>query len=259
MVTPAQCPLAGGEEPERTLAHVRELVGHDRVQPVLVEGELDEAALGRLEVERLGAALAVVGPQEVGALLVDGVEDRADDVERRVLRSARVEHPGPERSSTPPRWGVGVLVDVAVEDHGVPVVGLHLAEVAGLAVGAEVVLGLHEDELVVDRGQVGRVDDDGAEHAVADVVQRRRRAAVVHEDPGVLGLELVHERLARGDGAHLVVPGHPAGVEVDRVADLALVGERDGEDVADLAAQDRAGHLARRRSTPPGSRRERPR
>ncbi len=59
---------------------------------------------------------------------------------------------------------------------------------------------------------------------------------MVHPDPGVLGLELIHQALAGVDGAHLVVPRHFAGVEVDRVAELTVVDERDGEDVADLAA-----------------------
>ena len=132
-----------------------------------------------------------------------------------------------------------------LKTHGVVLLGLHLDQVAGLPLRSEVVLGLDEDELVVDNGKIGRVDDDGAEHAVADVVQRRRRAAVVHPDPGVLGLELVDEGLARLDRAHLVVPRHLAGVEVDRVAELTVVDERDGEEVADLAAQHRARALCR--------------
>jgi hypothetical protein len=64
---------------------------------------------------------------------------------------------------------------------------------------------------------------------------------VVHEDPGVLGFELVDERLARGDGPHLVVPRHLGGVEVDGVPELALVDQCDREEVPDLAPQDRPG------------------
>ena len=51
------------------------------------------------------------------------------------------------------------------------------------------------------------LDDDHAEHAVGDVVQRRGGAAVVHPDAGVLGLVLVELLLARVDRGHLVVPG----------------------------------------------------
>src|SRR3546814_15546811 len=41
------------EDPHGALAHVGELVGHHQVQARLVEGELDEAALCRLQVEDL--------------------------------------------------------------------------------------------------------------------------------------------------------------------------------------------------------------
>jgi hypothetical protein len=75
-------------------------------------------------------------------------------------------------------------------------------------------------------------------------MERRVGAAVVHERPGVFGLELVDEGLAWLDGAHLVVPGDLAGVEVDGVADRPVVDQGDDEDVADLAAQGRAGHGA---------------
>ena len=120
---------------------------------------------------------------------------------------------------------------------------LILRQVAGLALRAEVVLALHEGELVVDGRQAALgLDDDAAVHAVADVVQRRRRAAVVHEDPGVRGGELVDLRLAGVDGAHLVVPRDLAGVEVDRVAELAVVDQLDVELVTDLAPQDRTAH-----------------
>ncbi len=37
--------LTGLEQPERTLADVRELVGHDRVEARFIEGELDESTL----------------------------------------------------------------------------------------------------------------------------------------------------------------------------------------------------------------------
>jgi hypothetical protein len=82
---------------------------------------------------------------------------------------------------------------LAVEHDQVPLVVLHLGEVARLTVGTEVPLALDEDVLVVDLGQVRGIDDDRTEHAVADVVQCRGGTAVVHEDPGVLGAELVDE------------------------------------------------------------------
>jgi len=46
---------------------------------------------------------------------------------------------------------------------------------------------------------------------------------VVHERPGVAGLELVDEVLAGLDRAHLVVPGDLAGMQVDRVVDGPVV------------------------------------
>lgn len=75
-------------------------------------------------------------------------------------------------------------------------------------------------------------------------MERRVGAVVVHEGTGVLGLELVDERFARLDCAHLVVPGDLAGVEVDGVADRPVVDQREGEEVADLAAQGGARHGA---------------
>ena len=66
--------------------------------------------------------------------------------------------------------------------------------------------------------EVRRVDDDRPIHAVADVMQRRCGAAVIHEDAGVLGFELVVDQFTGHDRAHLIVPSHATGVEVERVA-----------------------------------------
>src|SRR5829696_9342117 len=87
--------VAGLEQPEGALGDVGELVGDDRVQPRLVKAELDEAALGRLQVEHLRTALPEPWLQEVLPLLVGGVEDGPDDVEGAVLRRSRVQHPDP--------------------------------------------------------------------------------------------------------------------------------------------------------------------
>jgi hypothetical protein len=61
--------LARLEQPERILADVGELVGHDRIGAGFVEGELYEPALRWLQVEGLRAALSPVGLQEDRALL----------------------------------------------------------------------------------------------------------------------------------------------------------------------------------------------
>ncbi len=112
-----------------------------------------------------------------------------------------------------------------------------------LALRAEVPLALDERELLVDgRQPLLRLDDDHAVHAVGDVVQGRRGAAVVHPDAGVVGGPLVELLLAGVDRGHLVVPGDLAGMEVDRVREL--VGRRvlqvDADRVADLDPDDRA-------------------
>ncbi len=99
---------------------------------------------------------------------------------------------------------------------------------------------------MVDRGQAALgLDDDHPEHAVRDVVQRRRGAAVVHVDACVLGLVLVDELLARVDRPHLVVPRDHARVEVDRVRHAVRLGvlQRDADGVPDLDAHDGAGNL----------------
>ena len=53
--------VAGLEQAEGALGDIGEPVGHDRVQAWLVEGELDEAALGGLQVKDLGAAVSRPG------------------------------------------------------------------------------------------------------------------------------------------------------------------------------------------------------
>ena len=58
-----QVDLTGLEQAEGALAHVGELVGDDRVQPGLGQAELDEAALGGLQGERLGATVVAAGTQ----------------------------------------------------------------------------------------------------------------------------------------------------------------------------------------------------
>ena len=69
------------EVPERALVCVSELVGQERIKALVLEGELHEPALGRCEIEGLGAAAGRVGPELIVAFAVDGVEDRTDDVE----------------------------------------------------------------------------------------------------------------------------------------------------------------------------------
>src|SRR3954469_21062042 len=75
------------------LPDIGELVVHHRVLAGLIERELDEAALCGLEVGRLRTAPGAVRRQLVVAFLVDGVEDRADDVEGGVLVGAGIDHP----------------------------------------------------------------------------------------------------------------------------------------------------------------------
>ena len=120
--------------------------------------------------------------------------------------------------------------------------GRRLVEVRDVALRAEVPLALDEGELLVDlRQSVLRLDDDHPVHAVGDVMEGRRRAAVVHPDAGVFGRPLVEQFLAGCDRPHLVVRSDLAGVEVDRVGHLAggWVLEMDPHLVADLDPDDR--------------------
>ena len=80
---------------------------------------------------------------------------------------------------------------------------------------------------------------------LAMCISAGRGAAVVHEDAGVLRLELVDQLLAGIDRAHLVVPGDQAGVEVDRVRHGVRLGvdERHADEVAHLHPQHRPGDL----------------
>src|SRR5581483_2380202 len=89
--------VAGLEDAEGALADVGELVGHHVVGAGVVEDELDEPALGGLQIKRLGGAvLGVVGPEQEGAFLKDGIELGSDDVEGGVLVRAGIEHPDPD-------------------------------------------------------------------------------------------------------------------------------------------------------------------
>ena len=78
-------------------------------------------------------------------------------------------------------------------------------------------------------------------------MERRRRAAVVHPDAGVVGREGVGEGRAGLDLDHLVVHRGLAGVEVDRVAHRALVGQVDVDRVAEVDPDRRPGHRAAER------------
>ena len=75
-------------------------------------------------------------------------------------------------------------------------------------------------------GRLPRLDDDRAVHAVRDVHQHRLRAAVVHEDAGVVGAERVADRLAREDVGEVLVRSDARGMEVDRMRDRSLVRQR---------------------------------
>src|SRR5690606_19124176 len=123
----------------------------------------------------------------------------------------------------------------------------HPGDLVGAARLAQVQLSLDQQVFTVDRLKVGRVDDDRAVHAVADVLQHGRGRTVVHPGTGFLRAEPVGEALARIDRAHRLVRGETAGVEVDAVAHRAVVDEGHGEHVADLAAQHRAGDVAAER------------
>lgn len=83
--------LARLEQPERTLADVREPMGDDRVEARLIHGELNEAALGRLEIERLRTAAASIGMQRTGTFLEHGV-DRACRSEHRARIATGRDH-----------------------------------------------------------------------------------------------------------------------------------------------------------------------
>ena len=221
------------------------------IHPVFPRAELDDRTLGRREVDRLAAPAAGVALGEADAFLDDGVEDRADDVERAVDVRPDVEDEDPNATlGRDLDRIVLVLVGDAVEDDevGGRRRGVGLGVVGRLALGAEVPLALDERDLLVDLGQAAlRLDDDHPEHAVRDVMERRGRAAVVHPDAGVVGGERVGERRAGLDLDHLVVHRGLAGVEVDRVAHRALVRQVDVDGVAEVHPDRRAWHLAAER------------
>jgi hypothetical protein len=104
-----------------------------------------------------------------------------------------------------------------------------------------------QEVLAVDRCQVGRVDDDRAEHAGRDVLGHRSSGAVVHPYSGAFGAEPVHQALARLDRPHRTVRSQGTGVEVDAATHRAGVDQRHLEHVAHPAAQRRARHRAAER------------
>ena len=138
-------------------------------------------------------------------------------------------------------WHVVVGVAIAVEHHRVGPLGQQLVHVDRLTVGAVVVLGLCEDERRVDRWQVGRIDHDRTEEPVGDVGTHRHRGAVIHPDPGPFRGEAIGQGLSGRDRDHHLVGGALPGMEVDGVAQRALVDEPDDEGVPHPAVQGRPG------------------
>src|SRR6266511_2121861 len=112
---------------------------------------------------------------------------------------------------------------------------------AGLAAAA---LAGDEGDFLIDLRQAAlRLNDDHAEHAVRDVMQRGRGAAVIHPDPGVVRREGVGERAARLDLDHLMAHRGLAGVEVDRVGHLGLVRQVDPNRITEVHADRGTGNL----------------
>ena len=83
-----------------------------------------------------------------------------------------------------------VLEGHAVEGHRVGRQGRQEGGVGALSVRAQVELGGDHDVLAIDLVEVGRVDDDGAEHAVGDVHAHGRGGAMVDKQTGKERLEL---------------------------------------------------------------------
>src|SRR5690606_7978494 len=220
---------AHAEHAVRAAFRVRHHVGDERVRPRLGEGQLDEPSGSRRQVEHLrAAAFGASGAQGVGALPEDGVELPAHDVEGAGPVGPRAQHPHPDAfTGAGGQRVVVVLVRVAVEGDHVGPPGADLVRVGRGVLRAEVELGLHEDVLAVGVRQAGRVDDHRAEHAVGDVQRHRHGGAVVHPDAAAGRREAVGERPARLEGAHRPVRGQRAGVEVDGVADGAVVDQGD--------------------------------
>ncbi len=129
-----------------------------------------------------------------------------------------------------------VLVGIAVKRHEVR---RHCGDLVGIRslVGcAKVQLPLHQQVLLGDRREIWRVNNHSTEHAVGDVHRHRHCRTVVHPNARLGRSEGVRQTLARLNRAHWSIGRQGARVEVDRVADRAVVDEGYLERVANTPA-----------------------
>ena len=127
--------------------------------------------------------------------------------------------------------------------------------IARIHLGIE--LALHDRVFAIDPGRVAlpRLDDHHPVHARCNVLEDHRRAAVVHEDAGIVERELELDRLSGCDRAVLVLRRDHRRMEIHRMHHrrlghaqcrhrlVASVGHREADPVAHTCADRRAGNL----------------
>ena len=127
--------------------------------------------------------------------------------------------------------------------------------IAGVHLGIE--LALHDGVLAIDlrRVTLPRLDDHHSVHARGDVLEDHRRAAVVHEDAGIVERELELDRLPGRDRAVFVLRRDHRRVKIHRMHHrrlghaqrrhglVAPVGHREADPVAHARTDRRTGNL----------------
>ena len=212
-----------GNQADSALRRVSKVVVDHDVGAVLGDHHFHDRAVARTQQHRLHAQ------HLVGRVAFDPdlVKNCPDHMKARGFARPHVQH---KQAHPLARLGLQRLFHHAVVDaveHRV--IGLRRAQALGVehiqrrathlaprGVGLDVKLTLHHQVLAVRLGRVAlaRLDDERAVHARCDVLQNHRRTAVVHEDAGVVELEIELNRLPRGDGAVLVLRRHHGGMEV---------------------------------------------
>jgi hypothetical protein len=144
---------------------------------------------------------------------------------------------------------LGILGGPAVEDDLVRGQSQQLAPVqrvraVGAGLGGEIELALDQHELLRPGLRRGRIDDEGAIHAVRNMHRHRRRAAVIHERTRNAGHEAIVDRVSRQDVYVILAGGDFSRVKVHAVRNVGAIEQGEVDRIALAHVKRRPRHAA---------------